>query len=104
VNSFLPIRVVHRSDGSGTTAVFTQHLSAISPEWKSKVGAAKTVDWPLGIGAKGNEGVTAQIKQTREAVLAMWSMAMPRRTCLWLLWKINLVITLPRRQSQLLEP
>ena len=59
----LPIRVVHRSDGSGTTAVFTQHLSAISPEWKSKVGAAKTVDWPLGIGAKGNEGVTAQIKQ-----------------------------------------
>jgi len=64
----LPIRVVHRSDGSGTTAVFTQHLSAISPEWKSKVGAAKTVDWPLGIGAKGNEGVTAQIKQSQGTI------------------------------------
>lgn len=64
----LPIRVVHRSDGSGTTAVFTQHLSAISPEWKSKVGAAKTVDWSLGIGAKGNEGVTAQIKQSQGTI------------------------------------
>ena len=64
----LPIKVVHRSDGSGTTAVFTQHLSAISPEWKNKVGAAKTVDWPAGIGAKGNEGVTAQIQQTQGAI------------------------------------
>ncbi len=64
----LPIRVVHRSDGSGTTAVFTQHLSAISPEWKSKVGAAKTVNWPKGIGAKGNEGVTAQIQQLQGAI------------------------------------
>ena len=64
----LPIKVVHRSDGSVTTAVFTQHLSAISPEWKNKVGAAKTVDWPAGIGAKGNEGVTAQIQQTQGAI------------------------------------
>lgn len=64
----LPIRVVHRSDGSGTTAVFTQHLGAISPEWKNKVGAAKTVDWPAGLGAKGNEGVTAQIKQTQGSI------------------------------------
>jgi len=64
----LPITVVHRSDGSGTTAVFTQHLSAINPQWKSKVGSGKTVDWPTGVGAKGNEGVTAQIQQTQGAI------------------------------------
>jgi phosphate transport system substrate-binding protein len=62
------ITVVHRSDGSGTTAVFTQHLSAISPEWKSKVGNDKTVQWPTGVGAKGNEGVTAQLQQTKGAI------------------------------------
>ncbi|WP_017315924.1 phosphate ABC transporter substrate-binding protein PstS [Mastigocladopsis repens] len=60
-----PITIVHRSDGSGTTGVFTQHLSAVSPEWKSKVGSGKTVNWPTGVGAKGNEGVTAQIQQTQ---------------------------------------
>ncbi|KYC40971.1 phosphate ABC transporter substrate-binding protein [Scytonema hofmannii PCC 7110] len=59
----LPILVVHRSDGSGTTSVFTQHLNAISPEWKNKVGAGKAIAWPIGIGAKGNEGVTAHIQQ-----------------------------------------
>lgn len=64
----LPIKVVHRADGSGTTAVFTQHLSTISPEWKSKVGAGKTVSWPAGVGGKGNEGVTAQIQQTPGAI------------------------------------
>lgn len=64
----LPITVVHRSDGSGTTAVFTQHLSAINPQWKSKVGSGKTVDWPVGVGAKGNEGITAQIQQTQGAI------------------------------------
>jgi phosphate transport system substrate-binding protein len=64
----LPITVVHRSDGSGTTSVFTSHLSAVSPEWKSKVGAGKTVDWPVGVGAKGNEGVTAQVQQTQGAI------------------------------------
>lgn len=64
----LPITIVHRSDGSGTTAVFTKHLSAISPEWKSKVGDGKTVQWPAGTGAKGNEGVTAAIQQTPGAV------------------------------------
>jgi phosphate transport system substrate-binding protein len=58
------ITVVYRSDGSGTTGVFTQHLSTISPEWKEKVGEGKTVQWPVGLGAKGNEGVTAQILQT----------------------------------------
>ena len=59
----LPITIVHRSDGSGTTAVFTKHLSAISADWK-KIGSGKTVNWPAGVGAKGNEGVTAQLQQT----------------------------------------
>ncbi|MBD2414345.1 phosphate ABC transporter substrate-binding protein PstS [Nostoc calcicola FACHB-389] len=63
-----PITVVYRSDGSGTTGVFTKHLSAISPEWKSKIGEGKTVNWPTGVGAKGNEGVTAQIQQTQGSV------------------------------------
>lgn len=62
------ITVVHRSDGSGTTAVFTKHLSAISPEWKTKVGDGKTVQWPTGVGAKGNEGIAAQIQQTKGAI------------------------------------
>jgi phosphate transport system substrate-binding protein len=62
------ITIVHRSDGSGTTGVFTKHLSAISPEWKSKVGDGKTVQWPAGVGAKGNEGVTAQIQQTQGSI------------------------------------
>ncbi len=64
----LPIRVVYRADGSGTTAVFTQHLSAISPEWKSKIGSDKTVDWATGIGGKGNEGITALINQTQGSI------------------------------------
>ncbi|MFN6567057.1 phosphate ABC transporter substrate-binding protein PstS [Dendronalium sp. ChiSLP03b] len=63
-----PITVVYRSDGSGTTGVFTKHLSAISPEWKSKVGEGKTVNWPAGVGGKGNEGVTAQIQQTQGSI------------------------------------
>jgi phosphate transport system substrate-binding protein len=58
-----PIRVVHRSDGSGTTANFTAHLAATSPAWKEAVGAGKTVKWPTGIGAKGNEGVASQLTQ-----------------------------------------
>lgn len=62
------ITIVHRSDGSGTTGVFTKHLSAISSEWKSKVGDGKTVQWPTGVGAKGNEGITAQIQQTPGAI------------------------------------
>ncbi|VEP12380.1 phosphate transporter subunit; periplasmic-binding component of ABC superfamily [Hyella patelloides LEGE 07179] len=62
------ITVVHRSDGSGTTGVFTQHLAAISPEWEQKVGSGKTVEWPTGLGAKGNEGVTAQILQTEGSI------------------------------------
>ncbi|MFB2837023.1 phosphate ABC transporter substrate-binding protein PstS [Floridanema evergladense] len=63
-----PIAIVYRADGSGTTAIFTQHLSAISSKWKSKVGEGKSVSWPTGAGAKGNEGVTAQIKQTPGAI------------------------------------
>ena len=57
------INVVHRSDGSGTTYNFTKHLEAISPEWKKDVGADKSVKWPTGVGAKGNEGVSAQLSQ-----------------------------------------
>jgi phosphate transport system substrate-binding protein len=56
------ITVAYRSDGSGTTAVFTDYLSAVSPAWKEKVGAGKSVKFPTGIGAKGNEGVAGQIK------------------------------------------
>lgn len=63
-----PIAVIYRSDGSGTTGVFTKHLSAISPEWKTKVGDGKSVKWPVGVGAKGNEGVTAQIQQTQGSI------------------------------------
>jgi phosphate transport system substrate-binding protein len=62
------INVVYRSDGSGTTGVFTKHLSAISPEWKEKIGEGKTVEWPTGVGGKGNEGVTANIQQTPGAI------------------------------------
>src|SRR2546429_6534536 len=62
------IVVVHRSDGSGTTYIWTDYLSKISPEWKSKVGTNTSVNWPTGIGGKGNEGVAGQIKQTPRAV------------------------------------
>jgi phosphate transport system substrate-binding protein len=62
------ITVVHRSDESGTTKGFTGFLSDSSPEWKSKVGSDKTVKWPTGTGAKGNDGVAAAIKQTPGAV------------------------------------
>jgi phosphate transport system substrate-binding protein len=57
------IVVIHRSDGSGTTFVFTDYLSKISPEWKSKVGSNTSVSWPVGLGAKGNEGVAGMIRQ-----------------------------------------
>src|SRR6476620_8305031 len=62
------IVVVHRSDGSGTTFIFTDYLSKISSEWKSKAGSNKSVTWPAGIGGKGNEGVSGQVKQTPGAV------------------------------------
>jgi phosphate transport system substrate-binding protein len=62
------ITVVHRSDGSGTSAVFTDYLSKVSPEWKEKVGAGTSPNWPVGLGGKGNEGVTGQVKQTPNTV------------------------------------
>jgi phosphate transport system substrate-binding protein len=66
------ITVVHRADGSGTTGVFTKHLSAISPEWKKSIGDGKTVQWPTKqgkfIGGKGNEGVTASIQQNAGSI------------------------------------
>jgi phosphate transport system substrate-binding protein len=62
------IVVVHRSDGSGTTYIWTDYLSKISPEWNSKVGTNTSVNWPTGIGGKGNEGVAGQIKQTPGAL------------------------------------
>ncbi|PSR18157.1 phosphate ABC transporter substrate-binding protein PstS [filamentous cyanobacterium CCP3] len=66
-----PITFVHRSDGSGTTAVFTMNMAAISPEFESEIGEGKTVEWPSTgnfIGAKGNEGITAQIQQTEGSI------------------------------------
>ena len=60
----LPITVVHRSDGSGTSFLFTSYLSMKSPEWQSKVGASDSVEWPTGLGGKGNDGVSAFVKQT----------------------------------------
>ncbi|HWY50534.1 MAG TPA: phosphate ABC transporter substrate-binding protein PstS [Chthoniobacterales bacterium] len=62
------IVVVHRSDGSGTTYIWTDYLSKISSEWKTKVGTNTSVNWPTGIGGKGNEGVAGQIKQTPGAL------------------------------------
>jgi len=59
-----PISVVYRTDGSGTTAVYTDYLASVSSEWKDRVGAGKSVKWPAGLGAKGNEGVTGQLKTT----------------------------------------
>ncbi len=62
------IIVVHRSDGSGTTYVFVDYLSKVSPEWSKRVGKATSVNWPVGLGGKGNEGVTQQVKQTDGAI------------------------------------
>ena len=63
-----PIAVVHRSDGSGTTFNFTYYLSQVSPDWKSKVGTATSVEWVVGIGAKGNEGVSNNVSQTKGSI------------------------------------
>src|ERR1700757_2652538 len=62
------IVVVHRSDGSGTSYIWTDYLSKISPEWKTKVGTNTSVKWPTGLGGKGNEGVSGQVKQTPGAL------------------------------------
>lgn len=63
-----PIVVVHRSDGSGTTFIFTSYLAAVNAEWKSKVGASGSVKWPTGIGGKGSEGVSGQVTTTPGAI------------------------------------
>jgi phosphate transport system substrate-binding protein len=62
------IAVVHRSDGSGTTFNFTDYLSKVSANWKSKIGSGTTVEWPVGVGAKGNEGVSGNIGQTKDSI------------------------------------
>ena len=62
------IVVVHRSDGSGTSFVFTDYLSKVSPDWKSKVGAAAAVSWPVGLGGKGSDGVAGTVKQTPNSI------------------------------------
>jgi phosphate transport system substrate-binding protein len=62
------IAIVHRSDGSGTTFIFTNYLSKVSPDWQSKVGSNTSVEWPAGIGAKGNEGVANNVTQTKGSI------------------------------------
>ncbi|NJO45661.1 MAG: phosphate ABC transporter substrate-binding protein PstS [Oscillatoriales cyanobacterium RM2_1_1] len=64
----LPIVVVYRSDGSGTTGVFTKHMSAISEEWKNRIGQGVSVSWPVGLGGARNDGVAAQIRQSPGAI------------------------------------
>jgi phosphate transport system substrate-binding protein len=64
----IAIAVAHRSDGSGTTYIFTHYLAAVSRAWAGRVGAGKSVNWPVGIGGKGNEGVTGVVKQTPGAI------------------------------------
>ncbi|MGD0420958.1 MAG: phosphate ABC transporter substrate-binding protein PstS [Xanthobacteraceae bacterium] len=70
-NAKLPsqaIAIIHRSDGSGTTFNFTYYLSEVSADWKSQVGSATSVEWPAGIGAKGNEGVSNNVSQTKGSI------------------------------------
>jgi phosphate transport system substrate-binding protein len=62
------ITVAHRADGSGTTYIFVDYLSKVSPEWKSKVGVATSVNWPTGVGGRGNEGVSGLVRQTPGAI------------------------------------
>ena len=64
----LPITVVHRSDGSGTSFLFTSYLSLKSPGWQQKVGASDAVQWPTGVGGKGNDGVAAMVRQTAGSI------------------------------------
>ncbi|HKR27969.1 MAG TPA: phosphate ABC transporter substrate-binding protein PstS [Acidobacteriaceae bacterium] len=64
----LPVVVSHRSEASGTTSIFTTYLAAVSPEWSSKVGKGTAVSWPAGIGGKGSEGVTGNIRNTPGAI------------------------------------
>ena len=63
-----PITVVRRSDGSGTTFNFTDYLSKVSPEWSSKIGSNQAVEWPVGVGARGNDGVAGNVGQTKNSI------------------------------------
>ena len=72
------IAPVYRADGSGTTFVFTSYLSAVSPEWKTEVGASQSVKWPAGNGAKGNDGIAATVKQVRGGIGYVEENVMPR--------------------------
>ena len=70
----VPIVPVHRSDGSGTSFVFSDYLAKVSPEWEKTVGRGTSVNWPVGIGGKGNEGVTGLVKQTPNSIgTSSWS-------------------------------
>src|SRR5205085_1445906 len=62
------IVVVHRAESSGTTYIWTDYLSKVSKDWESKVGRGKTVNWPVGVGGRGNEAVAGQIKQTANSI------------------------------------
>jgi phosphate transport system substrate-binding protein len=64
----MAILVAHRSDGSGTSAIFTDYLKKVSPDWEKKVGAGPSVNWPVGLGGKGNEGVSGLVKQSEGAI------------------------------------
>ena len=100
----LPITVVYRSDGSGTTGVFTQHLTAISPECKTKVGDGKTVKWPIGISAKGNEGVTAQILQSQGSIGYVEYGYAKQTNLKYAAWKIKQANLSSLAKSLLLKP
>ncbi len=75
------ITVVHRTDGSGTTFIFTSYLAMVSPSWKEKVGAGKSVNWPApnSVGGKGNEGVAGQVKVVAGAIGYMSNLLTPSR-------------------------
>ena len=64
----LPVLIAHRSDGSGTSNIFTNYLDKVSPDWHTKVGTGSAVNWPVGVGGKGNEGVAGLVKQTPGAI------------------------------------
>jgi phosphate transport system substrate-binding protein len=64
----LPMLIIHRSEGSGTTNIFTNYLSKVSPDWAARVGASTAVNWPVGLGAKGSEGVSGLVKETPGAI------------------------------------
>ena len=66
-----PIVVIHRSDGSGTTFIFTDYLSKVSSDWQSQAGKGTSVKWPVGLGGKGNEGVAGMIRGAGEAIFAV---------------------------------